>query len=502
MRVWSRVALVLVVVLLSASVASADHYYGDCPLSLVDSTPALQSFDLSPHGVFRNGSTVYVLRGQVLTTYTSNDTGNLTIARADLLEDMGARETEGGVAYGGGFLYVSSEYGLEIWDLTNTHAGGVAPEQASVTPGLHYRRLTVNGNRLAGLYPATDLPCYPLGSSTPLCVNQIEILDVSDPEAPAIVGVVQSKSRSEYRGLNDIAFNQGYLLAASEEGLSAIDITNPASPVRTAFTAFPGQWLVTNGNLVGIGTDGHINTFIVRPGMAPFFVRRALLTVPEYLAIDLANPIRFNRNAYWDETTARLITMIEEVDPMTLDAARTVAFDVFDLSVIQFEGAVERIYEDVTLVQEDEVKHNPVAVGPFVYVIGEATGLQSYGACGQVTGRIELQGPHHLTCGGSYIRGWVTGVQRVEVVELFLDNTPLGRATFGGVPRQDVSSRTPVTPWSIKVNLDATPRGEYQLRAIATTIESRDLRRQFASQRIFFEGPGENCTNPRRRSVR
>ena len=499
MRVWSRVALVLVV-LLSASIASADHYYGDCPLSLVDSTPPLQDFDLSPHGVFRNGNTVYVLRGQVLTTYTSNDTGNLTIARADFLDAMGARETEGGVAYGNGFLYVSSEYGLEIWDLTNTHAGGVAPEQRSVTSGLHYRRMTVDGNRLAGLYPSTDLPCYPLGPSTPLCVNQIEILDVSNPDAPLIIGVVQSKSRTEYRGLNDIAFNQGYLLAASEEGLAAIDITNPATPVRTAFTGFPGQWLVTNGNVVGIGTDGHVNMFTVRPGMSPFFVRTALLTIPEYLSIDLSNPIRFNRNAYWDEQNARLITMIEEVDPMTLDAARTVAFDVFDLSVIQFEGSAERIYEDVTLVQEDEVKHNPVAVGPFVYVIGEETGLQSYGACGQITGRIELQGPHHLTCNGGFIRGWVTGVQRVDIVELFLDNTPLGRAAFGGVLRQEVSSRTPVTPWSVPVNLDATPRGEYQLRAVATDILGR--RRQFAHQRIFFEGPGDNCTNPRRRAVR
>ena len=499
MRVWSRVALVLVV-LLSGSIASADHIYGDCPLSLVDSTPPLQDFDLSPHGVFRNGNTVYVLRGQVLATYTSNDTGNLTIARADLLEEMGARETEGGVAYGNGFLYVSSEHGLEIWDLTNTHAAGVAPVQVSRTPGLHYRRLTVDGSRLAGLYPATDLPCYPLGPSTPLCVNQIEILDVSNPEAPAIVGVVQSKARSEYRGLNDIKFNQGYLLAATEEGLVAIDITNPGSPVRTAFTAFPGQWLVTNGNVVGIGTDGHINMFNVRPGMSPFFVRTSLLTIPEYLSIDLGNPIRFNRNAYWDEQSARLITMVEEVDPMTLDAARTVAFDVFDLSVIQFEGSVERIYEDVTLVQEDEVKHNPVAVGPYVYVIGEETGLQSYGACGQVTGRIELQGPHHLTCNGGFIRGWVTGVQRVTGVELFLDNTPLGPATLGGVLRQEVSSRTPVTPWSVPVNLDATQRGEYQLRAIATDILGN--RRQFANKRIFFEGPGENCKNPRRRAVR
>ena len=500
MRVWSRVALVLVV-LLSASVGSADHTQGDCPLSLVDSTPALTDFDLSPHGVFRGtNNTVYVLRGQILTTYTSNDVGNLTIAREDFLDILGARETDGGVAFGDGFLYISSEAGLEIWDLTNTRAGGTAPVRRALTAGRHYRRLTVSGNRLAGLFPATDLPCYPLGPTTPLCVNQIEILDVTNKTAPVIVGVVQSRSRNEYRGLNDIAFNQGYLMAATEEGLAAIDITNPASPVRTAFVAFPGHWLVSNGNFVSIGTDTHINTFTVRPGMSPFFTRTALLTIPEYLSIDLSNAIRFNRNGYWDEANARLITMIEEVDPMTLSSARTVAFDVFDLSVIQFEGSAERIYEDVTLVAEEEVKWNPVAVGPFVYVIGEESGLQSYGACGQITGRIELQGPHHLVCGGAELRGWVTGVQRIDIVELFLDNTPLGRATLGGFLRHEVSSRTPVTPWRVGVNLDSVARGEHQLRAIATDNLGR--RRQFANTRIFFEGPGENCSNPRRRAVR
>lgn len=499
MRIGSRVALVLVL-LLSASIASADHYQGDCPLSLVDSTPAVTAFDLSPHGVFRSGTTVYVLRGQILSTFTTNDIGNLTLAREDFIGSLGARETEGGVAFADGYLYVGSEAGLEIYDLRNTRAGGTAPAFVSRTPGLHYRRIAVNGNRLAGLYPATDLPCYPLGSTTPLCVNQIEILDVSNPAAPALVGVVQSRARAEYRGLNDIVFNQGYLLAATEEGLVAIDITNPAVPIRTAFAPFRGQWLVSNGNFVGIGTDTHINTFAVRPGMSPFFVRTSLLTIPEYLAIDLSNPIRFNRNAHWDEANARLITMIEEVDPMTLEAARTVAFDVFDLTVIQFEGSAERVYEDVTLVREEEVKHNPVAVGPFVYVIGEESGLQSYGSCGQVTGRIELEGPHHLTCGGTELRGWVTGRQRIVSVELFLNNTPLGPATLGGPLRQEVSSRTPVTPWRVRVNLDATARGEYQLRAIGTDILGR--RRQFANKRLFFEGPGENCTNPRRRSVR
>jgi hypothetical protein len=134
-----------------------------------------------------------------------------------------------------------------------------------------------------------------------------------------------------------------------------------------------------------------------------------------------------------------------------------------------------------------------------VYVIGESTGLQSYGACGQVTGRIELDGPHQLTCGGSEIHGWVTGAQRIVNVELFLNNTSLGAASLGP-SRTDVSSTTPVSMWRIGVNLDATARGEYQLRAIGT--DALNNRRQFAYKTIFFEGPGKNCTTPRRRAVR
>jgi hypothetical protein len=499
MRVFSRVALVVTFLLLAPAVM-ADHFIGECPLSLVDSTPAVTDFDLSPHGVFRSGNLVYVLRGNVLTTYTSNDTGNLTIAREDFLGALAGRETEGGTAFANGFLYVSSEAGLEIFDLTNTRAGGTAPVRRSLTPNLHYRRMVVSDNRLAGVYPSTDMPCYPLGSTTPLCVNQIEILDVTNPAAPGIVGVIQSRAFSQFRGINDIAFNFGLLMVLSEEGLTAVDITNPALPVRPGFVPFPGKWLVSNGtDVIGVGTDSTINIFSVR-NMAPILTRTALLTIPQYLTIDRANAIRFNRNAWWDEGNGRLVTMIEEIDPMSLHTARTIAFDVFDLTVPLFEGQAERIYEDVTMLREDEVKHNPVVVGPFVHVIGEESGLQTYGSCGQVTGRIELDSPRELTCAGASLHGWVTGQQKVVSVEVFLNNTPLGPATLGGPLRTNVSSNTPVTPWSIRVNLDNTVRGEYQLRVIGTDILGR--RRQFANRRLFFEGPGANCTNVRRRAVR
>lgn len=501
MRVWSRIALV-VVTLFSGFSLYADHFQGDCPLSLTDSTPAETDFYRSPHGVFRSGNLVYVLRGQVLTTYITNDVGNLQIVREDPLGGLIGRENEGGVAFANNHIFVSTEAGLEIINVTNVRPGGGAPVVLQRAPGaanFHYRRLAVSGNRLAGLFPSTDLPCYPTPNGA--CPNQIDIIDISNLENPVRIGGVASTASSLFRGFNDIAFHSGYLIAVGERALIAFDITNPGAIRDVSTVDRGGQWLISNGtSFLGVGRDTEIDIYTVRPGMFPFFTRDILFALPHYLAINRSNPIRFSRHAFYDEANARLITMIEEVDQMTLEAARTIAFDVFDLTVPRHEGSVERIYEDVTLVQEDEVKYNPVAVGAYVFVVGEETGLQSWGSCGVVAGRIELESPAHLTCGGASISGWVTGQHRITNVELFLNNQPLGAANLGGPLRNEVSSPTPVVPWRIRVNLDALPAGEYQLRAIGT--DALNVRRQFAMKRLYFSGPGSNCTVPRRRAVR
>jgi hypothetical protein len=500
MRVWSRIALV-VVTLFAASTLFADHYSAQCPLSLADSTPAATSFDLSPHGVFRSGSLVYALRGQVLTTYTTNDVGTLQIAREDFIPTLAARETEGGVAFANNRLFVSSEAGLEIYDLTNTRVGGTAPVFVHRAAGFHYRRMAINGNRLAGLYPTTDLPCYPRPNMPGVCGTTIEIVDISTLTNPTRVAGINSFPQNVFRGWNDITFNSGILIAVGEESVTAFDISNLASIRQVSTVTRPGKWLVSNGsNFLAVGNDTYIDVYMIRAGTVPFFERTKLLTIPTYLRIERANDIRFNRNASWDEANARLITLIEEIDPATLDAARTIAFDVFDFTVAQEEGSAERIYEEVSLVNEEEVKHNPVAVGSYVYVIGETSGVQSYGSCGVAAGRIELESPFHLTCGGAQIHGWVTGQLKIVGVELFLDNQVLGPASLGGPLRVEVSSPTPVTPWHIGVNFDNLARGEYQLRAVAT--DALNNRRQFAMKRLFFQGPGQNCANPRRRSVR
>jgi hypothetical protein len=53
-----------------------------------------------------------------------------------------------------------------------------------------------------------------------------------------------------------------------------------------------------------------------------------------------------------------------------------------------------------------------------------------------------------------------------------------------------------VTPWRVGVDLNQTARGDHVLRAVGTDASGN--RRQFASERVFFPGPGLNCVARRR----
>lgn len=509
MRVRSRVALLFVFVFACVPLLHADHQRAECPLSLVGSTPPSTEFETSPHAVYRNGSVLHVLRGNILTTYNVSDTGlgDLQIAREDFIGSLAGRETNAGTAFSNGYLFISSEAGLEIFDLRNVRTGGNAPILVTRKANLHYRRLTVQGNRLAGLYPIYDYPCHPLGLSTEPCFNQIDIYDITTIANPTRIGTIDSRSSGTFRGFYDIAFNFGFLFALADTPLNAAStlvaysIANPAVPmIVTPDILTSGKYLLSNGaDFIATIDDDRIRTYRFSPTFALVDLTR-LLTMPAYLSIDRSNPVRFHQQAFYDEAAGRLITLIEEVNPMTTKPARTIAFDVLDFSVPQFDGSVERVFEDVTMTMPDEIKYNPTVVGAFIYVVGEESGLQEWGACERVTGRIELDSINYLTCAGSEVHGWVTGTQKIVSVELFLDNSSLGSATIGGPPRADVSSTTPVFNWRINVNLDATAKGEHLLRAIGT--DALGQRRQFAFKRIYFPGAPNNCVVPKRRAVR
>jgi hypothetical protein len=518
MRVFTRIALTLfAVIVLSGPTLVASHFEADCPLQLVGATtpPLGTPFFQSPHGAFRFGNLVFVLRGQALSTYSVNDLGDIvtTAPRQDFIGTLGGRESAGGVAFSNGFLYVSSDAGLEIFDLRSTRPGGSAPTLMSRTPGLHYRRLAISGSILAGVFPATDFPCF-IGGPTPNCFNSVDLFSVANPSAPAIVGSISSLTASP-GGFNDVAFNYGFLIATGQNGTAAYNVSSPSAPSFLGGDATPGTFLVSNGsNLVGVGNDTSILTFGVgAPGLGNGTLTPMFLHTVATLRLEHSNPIMFHPQAAFDESSGRLITMIDEMDPQTLQPARTFAFDVFDYGVPIFEGKDPREYEQVSYTQGDEVKYNPLAVGPYVYVVGEMTGVQEYGVCGQMTGRIEFDSVTALVCptttGGPTIaelHGWVTGATRIANVELFLDGSSIGAVSPTDTARIDVPSTTPVQSWrvtaSLAANLGGTvnPGQEHLISAVATDINGN--RRQFASKRIFFTPNWQlNCVS-RRRAVR
>src|SRR5437016_10175246 len=180
MRVFSRIALAVVcVAVLFAAVALGQPQVATCPLTLVAQNAPATDFYKSPHGIFRFGSQVFELRGQTLTTYTVTDLGDMQVAREDFIGALAGRESNGGVAFrSDGFLFVSSEAGIEIFDLRSVRPGGNAPLLVSRTPNVHYRRLAVFGNMLAALFPATDMPCFVNGGST--CFSVIDIYNTTN----------------------------------------------------------------------------------------------------------------------------------------------------------------------------------------------------------------------------------------------------------------------------------------------------------------------------------
>src|SRR5205809_6841095 len=166
-----------------------------------------------------------------------------------------------------------------------------------------------------------------------------------------------------------------------------------------------------------------------------------------------------------------------------------------------FEGSDPRQYEQVSYTDTDEVKYNPAAVGPFIYVVGEVSGIQEYGVCGQMTGRIETNSLASLPCptttGGPTVaefHGWVTGTVRIANVQLFIDGNPAGTVAPSDPPRTDIPSATPVQNWRVTITLPANlgtdpsnataPGVSHLVTAVATDINGNQ--RQFASQQFFF----------------
>ncbi|HSN69200.1 MAG TPA: hypothetical protein VLV48_08145 [Thermoanaerobaculia bacterium] len=484
MRLIFRVFLLSLLAVGISTTVQAEHFTADCPLSLVGTTSAVSPFTGSPHGAFKNGSLVYLLRGQTLTTFETTALGDLKVAREDTVEDLDSRGDEGGTLYHNGYLFVSGEAGLEVFNLTSVHAGGSAPSLVVRIPGLHYTQLAASGNLLAATYSAYDLPCTPT-----TCQNWVDIYNITNPASP--VRTARILSSNTFQRFNDVAFASGFLYTTGEGGTFGFTVTDPTAPVIFSANGVQGEFLATNGrNLLAIGQEQNIALYTVSTGGTLNYI--TVFTLPSIM--NHANGLRFHREAWVNDT--RMVTMIDEKDPLRLgESARTIAFDVFDFTVPFYEGFDDRIYENVSMTATNERLFNPIMVGPYVYVVGEMTGTQKWGACGRMAGAIELDSVRGLSCGGSEIHGWVSGATRIVNVEIFLDGQFLGNATIGN-PRSDIVTSNEVLTWTLPVNLDAITRSTRAIRAIATDVSGN--RYQFAATDVYFPGPGQNCTNRRR----
>ncbi|HJT18305.1 MAG TPA: hypothetical protein VJ853_12985, partial [Thermoanaerobaculia bacterium] len=150
---------------------------------------------------------------------------------------------------------------------------------------------------------------------------------------------------------------------------------------------------------------------------------------------------------------------------------------------------------------------------------GQMTGVQEYGVCGQMTGRIETTTLASLPCptttGGPTIaefHGWVTGATRISNVQLYLDGNLLGSGTItNDVPRTDIPSTTPVQNWRVVITLPANlggpastpqnpnPGRQHLITAVGTDVNGNV--RQFASQSYFFVPNWQSSCVVRRRAA-
>src|SRR6185436_1683368 len=119
--------------------------------------------------------------------------------------------------------------GLEIYDLRNVRAGGNAPILVSRTANLHYRRLAINGNTLAGVYPINDYPCAPRFNSS-FCTNTIDIWNITNLTLPNRIAQIKTVGNNIFPAYYDIVWSGGFLVAASPDGVVRYNMSNPAAP--------------------------------------------------------------------------------------------------------------------------------------------------------------------------------------------------------------------------------------------------------------------------------
>ncbi|MCC7576368.1 MAG: hypothetical protein KK926_05990 [Methanomethylovorans sp.] len=137
------------------------------------------------------------------------------------------------VEVSGGYAYLLSEYGFEIWDISDPSAPTFLSSYIS-----HSRSIAVEGNY-------AYLPGY--DSSGDDC---LEIVDISDPSSPTVVATYDPGS-----AVNDVAVAGNYAYLAAIDGLVVLDISDPSSPIQVGSSDDPASDVAVAGNYAYLATD-------------------------------------------------------------------------------------------------------------------------------------------------------------------------------------------------------------------------------------------------------
>jgi hypothetical protein len=507
LRVFGRAGLV---VALSVVPALFSQVTTQCPLTLISTDKVSAEGGVSPHGLFVYGSRAFELRGRTLATLDVSDFGDMQIAREDAIDSLSAADPSAAVAFSDGLLYVSGGPGLEIFDLRSVRAGGNAPILVSRTAGLHYERIAVSGDIFAGIVvPALGATCAPVSDHA--CANSLDFIDIGNPAAPLLVRSVSSAGIDDR--FNDVAFAGRGLFAPGMVRTWSFVVEHPSSAVLAGSIPLPGAFVSTNGAKFGRWCAGPL----LGPCTSPAYVvigsntQLSLLTFdandPENLPLHLGaiytlphlttggDSIAFHPQVAFDEIAGvRMVAMIDQLDPERVFPTRTLAFDIFDLQAAVPSDPNRRSFETISYTNSDEIKSDPVATGRFLHVTATGGGLETWGGCDEVTGRIATDDFPKLTCSDVEVHGTVRSATTISVVDVLLDNLYIGTATLSAVTGEVGSPGAPLQTWSLRTNFGIVARGDHRLTAVAMDVNLKE--HKFASQTVFLAGT--TCTHRRR----
>ena len=183
----------------------------------------------TPYGVFASAGYVYVVGSSYISIMNVSNSASPTIAGR--LSDGTNLSSAKEVYVSGNYAYVTKNNGLTVVDVTNKAAPTFVTQVSNAVLG-NCTRIIRSGSYLY-------LSC---NSS-----NSMAVISIATPNAPILVGSYQSAT--ELRQPASLHKNGNYVYVATQDGISTIDVSVPATPSLVVNSRI-GQvfQMIVNGN--------------------------------------------------------------------------------------------------------------------------------------------------------------------------------------------------------------------------------------------------------------